>query len=104
MTETTQFCLIHQENTCKSSLDSDLIIMTDLHIFAVNEEKLLNYSIFKFLAKVRVCNLGQNLVMTKTSQFFSIHQENNCKSCLHSNLIILTDFHSFTVNEDKLEN
>ena len=26
------------------------------------------------------------------------------KSCLHSNLMILTDFHSFTVNEDKLQN
>ena len=26
------------------------------------------------------------------------------KSCLHSNSIILTDFHSFTVNEDKLQN
>ena len=24
--------------------------------------------------------------------------------CLHSNLMILTDFHSFSVNEDKLEN
>ena len=33
-----------------------------------------------------------------------MHQENNCKSSLHSNLIILTDFHSFTVNEDKLQN
>ena len=42
--------------------------------------------------------------MTKTSWFFSIHQENTCKSSLHSNLIILTDFHSFTVNEDKLQN
>ena len=27
------------------------------------------------------------------------HQETTCKSILHSNLIILTDFHSFTVNE-----
>ena len=26
-----------------------------------------------------------------------------CKSSLHSNLIILTDFHSFTVNEEKLQ-
>ena len=29
--------------------------------------------------------------------------ENTCKSTLHSNLIILTDFHSFTVNEEKLQ-
>ena len=36
--------------------------------------------------------------------FFSIHQENSCKSSLHFNFIILTDFHSFTVNEDKLQN
>ena len=42
--------------------------------------------------------------MNKTSQFCSIHQEKTCKSSLHSNLIILTDFHSFTVNEDKLQN
>ena len=58
----------------------------------------------KISAKVRVRDFVQNLIMTKTSQFFSIHQENTCKSCFHSNLIILTDFHSFTVNEDKLQN
>ena len=33
----------------------------------------------------------------------TIHQETTCKSSLHSNLIILTDFHSFTVNEEKLQ-
>ena len=55
-------------------------------------------------AKVRVCNFGQNLKMTQAAWFCSIHQENTCKSCLHSNLIILTDFHSFTVNEEKLQN
>ena len=42
--------------------------------------------------------------MSKTSLFCSIHQENTCKSSLHSNLISLTDNHSFTVNEDKLQN
>ena len=42
--------------------------------------------------------------MTKTSQFCTIHQETTCKSSLHLNLIILTDFHSFTVNEEKLQN
>ena len=52
----------------------------------------------------RVCDFHQNLKMTKTSKFCSIHKENTCKSCLHSNLMILTDFHSFTVNEDKLQN
>ena len=33
----------------------------------------------------------------------TIHQETTCKSSLHSNLIILADFHSFTVNEEKLQ-
>ena len=33
----------------------------------------------------------------------NIHQETTCKSSLHLNLIILTDFHSFTVNEEKLQ-
>ena len=42
--------------------------------------------------------------MTKTSSFCSISQENTCKSSLHSNFIILTDFQCFTVNEDKLQN
>ena len=77
--------------------------MTDFHSFTVNEEKFQNWSILKFSAKVRICDSGQNFKMTKTSKFCSIYQENICKSCLHSNLIILTDFHSFTVNEEKLE-
>ena len=46
---------------------------------------------------------GQNLKMIKTSLFCSIHQENTCKSSFHSNVIILTDFHSFKVNEGKLK-
>ena len=63
--------------------------------------KLVN---LKISAKVLVCDFGQNLKMTNTSQFRFIHQENTCKSCLHSSLIILTFFHRFTVNEDKLQN
>ena len=55
-------------------------------------------------AKVRVFELGQNLIMTKTSYFCSIHQEKTCKAYLHSNLVFLTVFHSFTVNEDLLQN
>ena len=58
----------------------------------------------QFSAKARLCDSGQNLKMTKTSLFCSIHQENIFKSSLHSNLIIFTDFHSFTVNEDNLQN
>ena len=45
-----------------------------------------------------------NLKMTKTSSISSIHQEKKKISYLHSNLIILTDFHSITVIEDKLQN
>ena len=41
--------------------------------------------------------------MIKTSSFFSVHQGSTCKSSLHLNLIILTDFHSFIVNVEKLK-
>ena len=67
MIKTSKFCTIHQETTCKSSLHSNLFILTDFHSFTVNEEKLQKKSIFKFSAKVWVCDLGQNLKMTKTS-------------------------------------
>ena len=80
------------------------MILTDFHSFTVKEEKLQNQSIFKISAKVRVWYSGENLKMTKTSQFFSIHQENTCKSSLHLNLNILTERQSFKVNEDKLQN
>ena len=63
--------------------------------------KLVN---LKISAKVWVYDFGQNLKLTKTSYFCSIHQENTCISSVQSNSIILTDFHSFTVNEDKLQN
>ena len=33
-----------------------------------------------------------------------IIKKNTCKSCLHSNLIILTDFHGFTLKVEKLQN
>ena len=62
--------------------------------------KLVN---LKISAMVWVCDFGQNLKRTKISYFYSIHHENTCKSSLNSNLIILTDFHSFTVNEEKLQ-
>ena len=70
----------------------------------MNEDILQNQSIFKISAKVWVCDVGQNFKMTKTSHFRSIHQEHTCKSSSYSNLIIFTDFHSFTVNEEKLQN
>ena len=58
----------------------------------------------RFSAEVRVCDFCQIWKMTKPSLFCSIRLENTCKSNSHSNLIILTDFHSFTVDEEKLQN
>ena len=37
------------------------------------------------------------------NEFCSIHHENTSKASLHWNLIILTEFHSFKVNEEKLQ-
>ena len=42
---------IHKENTCKSCLQSNLIILTDFHCFTVNEDKHQNYSIWRFLLR-----------------------------------------------------
>ena len=44
------------------------------------------------------------LVKIGNSSFCSIHQETASESYLYSNLIILTDFHSFTGNEGKHQN
>ena len=44
-----------------------LTIWTDIRSFTVNEEKLQKLVNLKISAKVRVCDLGQNLIMTKTS-------------------------------------
>ena len=44
-----------------------LIIFTDFNSFTVNEDKLENWSILKFSANVQVYDLGQNLIMTKSS-------------------------------------
>ena len=66
MTKTSQFYSIHKENSRKSCLQLNLIISTDFHSFTVNEDKVQNWSIFKISAKVRVCDLDQNLKMAKT--------------------------------------
>ena len=64
--------------------------------------KLVN---LKISAKDSVCDFGKNLKMTKTSQFLIPLQ----KKTLVNNVYIriwslwLTDFHRFTVNEDKLQ-
>ena len=75
--------------------------LSQLYRERTKNSKLVN---LKISAKIHLSDFGQNLKMTKTPLFFSIRQENICKSCLLSNLIILTDFHSFAVNEDKLRN
>ena len=77
--------------------------MSEFQSFAVNEDKLQNLVNLKITAKVSICDFCQNLKMTKSSYVCSIHQENICKPCLHSKLNILTDSHSFAVNEDKLK-
>ena len=46
----------------------------------------------KISTKVIVCDLCEIL------KICSIHQENTCKSSLQSNVIILTDLHTFTKN------
>ena len=52
MTKTSQFCSIHQENTRKSCLQLNLIIFADLHIFAMNQDKLHKISKFsRFLLR-----------------------------------------------------
>ena len=94
MTKTSEFCSSHQEVTCKSCLQLNLIILTDFRSFTVNEDKLQHWSIFKISAIVQLCYLCQNLIMTKTPELCSIYKEMTYKSCLHWNLIILTDFHS----------
>ena len=104
MTKTSLFCSIHQENTCKSCLHSNLIILTDFHSETVKERQTSKLVNFQDSPKVQICDSGQNLKMTKTSKFCYIHQENTCKSSLQSNIIILTDFHRFTVNKHKLQN
>ena len=66
--------------------------------------KLFN---LKISFKNWVCDFGQNFKITETSLLCFIHQENTSKSCksnVNSSLIILTNLHSFTVNEDKLQN
>ena len=57
--------------------------------FLLRSEYVIKVKIWKWLKLLKFC---------------SIHQENTCKSSLHSNLIILLDFHRFTVNEEKLQN
>ena len=41
--------------------------LTDFCSFALNDDKLQNESIFKISAKAQICDLCQNLKMTKTS-------------------------------------
>ena len=67
MTKTSKILSIDQENTCKSSLDLNLTILTDFHSVTVNQDKLQNKYNFKISAKVPVCDYGEKMTMTKTS-------------------------------------
>ena len=88
MTKTAQFCSNHQENTCKYSLHWNLIILTDLHCFIVNEDKVL-------------VNIWKRQKLLNSVPFIKKTRGN----CVYIRvLFILTDFHSFTGNEGKLEN
>ena len=63
-----------------------------------------NSQFSSFLLRSGYAIFVKNLKMTKTSLFCSINDETASESCLYSNLIILTDFHSFTGNEGKHKN
>ena len=126
MTKTSLFFSIHQENTCKSSLHLSLIILIDFHCFAVNEYKLQYQSIrrfllrsryailvkiwkllkllnsFPFIKKIRPKNSSRKVSQSNQIQWYDMIYK--CKSCLQLNLIILTDFHSFVLKEDKFQN
>ena len=64
------------------------IKITQFSRFLLRSEYAIQVKIWKWLKLLKFC---------------TIHQETTCKSSLHLNLIILTDFHSFTVNEEKLQ-
>ena len=89
-----QFIKIPLVNQVYIRIWSFWLIFTVLQWMKKNS-KNIQFSSF-LLRSVRVCDFGQNLKMTKISEFYSIHQETAAESCLYSNLIILTDFHSFT--------
>ena len=55
MTKTSKFCSIHQENTCKSSLPLNLIILTDFYSFDSEwreTPKLVNFSMYTIKVKI----------------------------------------------------
>ena len=73
----------------KSCSQLSLVILTDFYNFTVDEQKLQNESIFKISAKVRLCDLGQNLKMTKTSEFL-LHSSRK-----HKEIMFAIDFDNF---------
>ena len=73
----------------------------------VLQSKKINFKISQFsrsMLRSRYPILVKILKWLKLFHSLPIHHENTCKSCLQSNLIILTDFHSFAVKEDELQN
>ena len=103
ITKTSYFFSIRQENTCKSSLHLNSMILTDFNNFKVNEDN------FKISQLEDFCYGPGMRFWSKFANYYNFlilfhYQENTLKSSLHSNLNILTDFHSFTVNEEELQN
>ena len=104
MVKTFSFSSIHQENSCKSCSQLNFIIWTDFHSFSINEDKLKHSSPWRFLLKCRYAILVKIWKWLKLLNSLPFIKKTFCKSCLHSNLIICTDFHSYTVNEHKRQN
>ena len=74
--------------------------------FAVSQGMKANIKISQFSRFLLRSEYPIQVKIWKWLKLFNsstIHQETTCKSSLHSNLIILTDFHSFTLNEEKLQ-
>ena len=86
------------------------------HVYIRIWSSWLTFTVLQWTKKnSKISHFSSILLRSGSAIFFKIwkwlnflilsnHQENTCKSYLHLNLIILTDFHSFTVNEDKLQN
>ena len=98
------------KKTLVNHLYLNLIIFTDFQSYTVNGDKLQNQSIWRFLIRSVYAIFVQICKRLKTYNSVPFIKKTLFESCLHSNLIILTDFdylnliiltdfHSFTVNE-----
>ena len=72
--------------------------------FTVSQGMKANIKISQFSRFLQRSKYAIQVKIWKWLKLLNSNQETSCKSSLHLNLIILTDFHSFTVNEEKLQN